>query len=184
MSDRAIPPGFWGTGSHRSYAPSSNSFCSTMISSPTAFSGRSSSSSSSPLHASCTVRHASCLQVTHFTDLAKAAWATRDREQAVELEQAADVAQKAAILTAKAAESSWREAQATDAEGQRLAAAVHVRSSCSIFAKKVLNRAPPLGTLSYNNSRFVRSICWMADRTNPPGLRITPLVAPDTTACE
>lgn len=66
------------------------------------------------------------MQVANLTELAKAAWATRNSEEAVALEQAADMAQKEAILTAKAAESSWREAQDTEAEANRLTGAVQV----------------------------------------------------------
>ena len=76
----------------------------------------------------CIVEGESWLQVTRLTELAKAAWATRNREEAVALEQAADEAQKEAILTAKAAETSWTEAQATEGNVNRLTASVNVRS--------------------------------------------------------
>lgn len=73
------------------------------------------------------------MQVEHHTDLAKAAWATGEREDAVVLEQAAEEAQKEAILIAKAAEVSWQEACDTEAEGNRLLLAVQVRSLCCGF---------------------------------------------------
>jgi hypothetical protein len=97
-----------------------------------------------------------CLQVAHLTELAKAAWATRNSEEALALEQAATVAQQEAIITAKAAESSWQGSQATEAEANRLSAAVQVRllqrHACSTASSK-------LKILSAVHMVFVPLVC-------------------------
>lgn len=83
-----------------------------------------------------------CPQVAHFMELAKAAWATRDSEEAVALEMSADAAQKEAIIIARTAESSWQEAQDTEAEANRLASSVQVRPALCLRSSSFLLLLP------------------------------------------
>jgi hypothetical protein len=73
------------------------------------------------------------LQVAHLIEVAKAAWATRNSEEAVALECAADEKQKEAIIIAKSAESSWKQAQDIEAEANRLSLSVQVRAFCCLY---------------------------------------------------